>query len=144
MAEEWLSCRATKDDNTMNLYLWIAAGGALGSVARFGAAEGITRLAGMAFPWGTLVVNVAGSFVIGFFATATSPVGRWPVGIEGRHFFMTGVLGGFTTFSAFRLQTIELFQAGHAGRALANIALSLLLCLAATWLGHWLAGWVKG
>jgi fluoride exporter len=120
----------------MNLYLWIAAGGALGSVARFGAAEGITRLAGMAFPWGTLVVNVAGSFVIGFFATATSPVGRWPVGIEGRHFFMTGVLGGFTTFSSFSLQTMGLMREGEWLRAGGNVAGSVLLCLIAVWLGH--------
>jgi CrcB protein len=56
---------------------------------------------------------------------------------------MVGVLGGFTTFSAFSLQTIELFQMGHAGRALANVGLSLVLCLAATGLGHWLAGLLK-
>jgi CrcB protein len=120
----------------INVYLWIAAGGALGSVARFGAGEGIARLAGAQFPWGTLAVNVAGSFLIGFFATATSPGGRWPVGSEGRHFFMTGVLGGFTTFSSFSLQTLGLMREGEWLRAGGNVAGSVVLCLLAVWLGH--------
>jgi fluoride exporter len=120
----------------MSLYIWIALGGALGSVARFGAAEGVTRLAGAAFPWGTLLVNVVGSFVIGFFATATTAHGRWPVGSDGRHFFMTGVLGGFTTFSSFSLQTMGLMREGEWLRAGGNVAGSVVLCLLAVWLGH--------
>ena len=120
----------------MNLYLWIALGGALGSVARFGASEAVARGMGAAFPWGTLVVNVVGSFVIGFFATLTAPGGRWPVGSEGRHFFMTGVLGGFTTFSSFSLQTLGLMREGEWLRAGGNVAGSVALCLVAVWLGH--------
>jgi CrcB protein len=120
----------------ITVYLWIAAGGALGSVARFGVGEATARLAGTSFPWGTLVVNVAGSFVIGFFATATSPGGRWPVGSEGRHFFMTGLLGGFTTFSSFSLQTLGLMRDGDWLRAGGNVAGSVVLCLIAVWLGH--------
>ncbi|ATC66222.1 fluoride efflux transporter CrcB [Nibricoccus aquaticus] len=120
----------------MTLYMWIALGGALGSVARFGAAEAVTRGVAGAFPWGTLVVNVVGSFVIGFFATLTAPGGRWPVGSEGRHFFMTGVLGGFTTFSSFSLQTLGLMQKGEWLRAGGNVAGSVGLCLVAVWLGH--------
>ena len=120
----------------MNLYLWIALGGAIGSVARFGAAEAVMRGTGGAFPWGTLVVNIAGCFAIGFFATLTAPCGRWPVGSEGRHFFMTGVLGGFTTFSAFSLQTLGLMREGEWLRAGGNVAGSVVLCLLAVWLGH--------
>jgi fluoride exporter len=120
----------------INLYLWIAAGGALGSVARFGVAEALARSAGTSFPWGTLIVNVAGSFVIGFFATATAPGGRWAVGGEGRHFFMTGVLGGFTTFSSFSLQTLGLMREGAWLRAGGNVVGSVALCLLAVWLGH--------
>ena len=120
----------------MNLYLWIALGGALGSVARFGASEAVARGMGAAFPWGTLAVNVVGSFVIGFFATLTAPGGRWPVGSEGRHFFMTGVLGGFTTFSSFSLQTLGLMREGEWLRAGGNVTGSVALCLVAVWLGH--------
>jgi CrcB protein len=120
----------------MNIYLWIALGGALGSVARFGASELITQGIGGAFPWGTLVVNLVGSFIIGFFAAVTAPSGRWPVGCEGRHFFMTGVLGGFTTFSSFSLQTLGLMREGEWLRAGGNVAGSVGLCLIAVWLGH--------
>ena len=120
----------------MNLYLWIALGGAIVSVARFGAAEAVMRGTDGVFPWGTLVVNVTGCFAIGFFATLTGPGGRWPVGSEGRHFFMTGVLGGFTTFSAFSLQTLGLMREGEWLRAGGNVAGSVGLCLIAVWLGH--------
>ena len=120
----------------MILYLWIAIGGALGSVGRFAASEAVMRSMGGAFPWGTLIVNVAGSFVIGFFATITAPNGRWPVGFDGRHFFMTGVLGGFTTFSSFSLQTLGLMREGELLRAGGNVTGSVVLCLVAVWLGH--------
>lgn len=120
----------------MVLYLLIALGGALGSVARFALSGFVAHHWGQTFPWGTLVVNVLGSFVIGFFATLTSPDGRMLVGPGGRHFFMTGVLGGFTTFSSFSLQTLNLAQEGEWSRAGGNAALSLVLCLGAVWLGH--------
>jgi CrcB protein len=120
----------------MNLYLLIALGGALGSVTRFALADVTGQHLGDSFPWGTMLVNVAGSFVIGFFATFTGPEGRVPVGTQGRHFFMTGVLGGFTTFSSFSLQTLALVREGDWARAGGNVAGSVVLCLLAVWLGH--------
>jgi CrcB protein len=120
----------------MQLYLLIALGGALGSVARFALSGFVASHVGETFPWGTLVINVTGSFVIGFFATLTEPEGRVLVGPAGRQFFMTGVLGGFTTFSSFSLQTLNLARDGDWLRATGNSAGSLVLCLLAVWLGH--------
>lgn len=120
----------------MLLYLWIAVGSALGGVARFALSGLIAHRFGESFPWGTLLVNVLGSFLIGFFATLTEPGGRLFVPSTGRHFFMTGVLGGFTTFSSFSLQTLNLARDGELLAAGANAAGSLFLCLLAVWLGH--------
>lgn len=120
----------------MTLYLLIALGGALGSVTRFFLSGIVAHWFGGTFPWGTLIVNVTGSFVIGFFATVTGPDGRWFVSAESRQFFMTGVLGGYTTFSSFSLQTLTLANDGEWARAAANILLSVLSCLLAVWLGH--------
>jgi crcB protein len=117
-------------------YLWVALGGALGSAARFGLGQWVTRVSAPGFPWGTLLVNVVGSFAIGFIAAATAPGGRWPVGDAGRQFLMTGVLGGFTTFSAFSLQTLGLMQESAWLKAGGNVAGSVALCLLAVWLGH--------
>src|SRR5207253_4294793 len=91
---------------------------------------------GDGFPWGTLVVNVTGSFIIGFFATLTAPEGRMFAGSSTRHFFMTGICGGYTTFSAFSLQTLNLAREGEWLRAGANTVGSVVLCLIAVWLGH--------
>lgn len=126
----------------MHVYLLIALGGALGSVGRYACAEWVARQAGAGFPWGTLCVNVIGSLVIGFFATYTGPEGRAAVGAEGRLFFMTGVLGGFTTFSTFSLQTLALARDGEWLRAGGNVAASVALCLVAVWLGYLLATWL--
>jgi len=123
----------------MLAYLWIAIGGAMGSVARFWFSGVVARQFGETFPWGTLLVNVSGSFAIGFFATLTGPDGRWLVGPGGRQFFMIGVCGGYTTFSSFSLQTLSLMEAGEWFHAMSNALASLLLCLAAVWLGHLLA-----
>lgn len=120
----------------MSLYLYIALGGALGSVGRFALSGLVAQHFGETFPWGTLVVNVLGSFIIGFFATLTAPDGRMLVGATGRHFVMTGVLGGFTTFSSFSLQTLNLLRDGDLARAGGNVVGSLVLCLVAVWLGH--------
>lgn len=120
----------------MSLYFWIALGSALGGIARFGLAGFVDQRIGESFPWGTVIVNVAGCFVIGFFATLTAPGGRFPVGAAGRHFFMTGVLGGFTTFSSFSLQTLSLARDGDWLRAGGNAIGSLAFCLVAVWLGH--------
>lgn len=120
----------------MSLYLWLALGGAIGSLARFGVSGLVTHHFGGAFPWGTLVINVTGSFLIGFIATFTDPDGRFTLNSTARYFLMTGVLGGFTTFSAFSLQTLDLARDGEWLRAGANSVGSLVLCLAAVWLGH--------
>jgi CrcB protein len=132
---------AAQNSSNMNVYLWVAIGGALGSVARLGAVELGTRCWGHEFPWGTLVVNIVGSFVIGFFATVTDPDlgGRWPVGAMGRQFFMTGVLGGFTTFSAFSLQTLSLARGSEWIKAGGYAASSVVLCLIGVWLGYLVA-----
>jgi CrcB protein len=120
-------------------YLWIAAGGALGSVARFWL-NGLvsTRLpSGETFPLGTLIVNVVGSFIIGVLAALTIPEGR--LGSAERafvtQFLMIGICGGFTTFSSFSLQTITLIRDREWLYAGGNVLLSVALCLVATWLG---------
>ncbi len=123
----------------MTLYLLIAIGGALGSVMRFAMSCFVAQQAGEAFPWGTLLVNVLGSFIIGFFATFTGPDGRYLVSSAGRQFFMTGVMGGFTTFSSFSLQTLALSREGEWLRAGGNVVGSVVLCLVAVWIGHLLA-----
>src|ERR1035437_3298588 len=127
----------------MTIYLLIALGGALGSVSRFALSGFVAHHFGETFPWGTLLVNVAGSFIIGFFATLTEPTGRLLVGPGGRHFFMTGVLGGFTTFSSFSLQTLNLAREGQLLQARGNVAGSVLACLLAVWLGHLAAVWLN-
>ena len=91
---------------------------------------------GETFPWGTLVINVTGSFAIGFFNTLTGPDGRWFVSSEGRMFFMTGICGGYTTYSSFSLQTLNLAREGEWLHAGGNIAGSVVFCLLAVWLGH--------
>lgn len=124
---------------SFSVYLCIALGGALGSVARFALSSLVAQQTGESFPWGTLLVNVIGSFVIGFFATYIIVDNKPTVGLEGRHFFMTGVLGGFTTFSSFSLQTLGLAREGEWLKAGANVSGSVVLCLAAVWLGFWIA-----
>ena len=108
-------------------------------MARWWASFLVAERMGNAFPWGTLLVNVSGSLIIGLFATLTGPNGRWTVPAESRLFFMVGVCGGYTTFSSFSLQTLELVQAGQWGRAVWNVFLSVALCLLGVWLGHVLA-----
>ena len=120
-------------------YFWVGLGGALGSVARFWASGFVARHFGETFPFGTLVVNVTGSFVIGFFSTLTGPDGRWLVAPQGRTFFMIGVCGGYTTFSSFSLQTLDLARDGEWLYAGANALLSVVLCMFAVWFGHVLA-----
>jgi len=117
-------------------YLWVAIGGALGTVGRFWLSGLIANKFGQTFPWGTLLINVTGSFIIGFFATLTDPEGRYLVSPGVRVFFMIGICGGYTTFSSFSLQTLALAQDGEWLFAGANCVASLVLCLAAVWLGH--------
>jgi CrcB protein len=117
-------------------YLWVAIGSAIGGVLRFLCSGLIAERIGEVFPWGTLAVNVAGSFVFGFFFTLTGPDGRLLVGAPARQFVMIGLCGGFTTFSSFSLQTLNLARDGDWLRASTNIVGSVVLCLAAVWLGH--------
>jgi CrcB protein len=121
------------------MYVWIAIGSALGGAARYACSGLVARLIGETFPWGTLIVNVTGSFLIGFLATLTDPDGRYLFGSTARQFILTGVLGGYTTFSSFSLQTLNLVRDGQLVPAGANIVGSVVLCLAAVWLGHILA-----
>jgi fluoride exporter len=124
----------------MLAYLWIAVGGALGSVGRYWFSGVVARQFGETFPWGTLLVNATGSLVIGFFATLTGPDGRWLVPAWFRQqFFMLGLCGGYTTFSSFSLQTFSLAQDGEWFYASANVVVSVVTCLLAVWLGHLLA-----
>ncbi len=120
----------------MQAYIWIALGSALGGMARYWCSGVVAARFGETFPWGTVLVNVVGSFLIGLVATLTAPDGRLLVGPHARQFVMLGVLGGFTTFSSFSLQTLNLLHAGEWGRALANVGASVALCLVAVWLGH--------
>ena len=115
--------------------IWIALGGALGSVARYWVAV-LAAPASRNLPWGTIGINVVGSFAIAFFGTLTAADGRHPLPDTARLFFMVGVCGGFTTFSSFSLQTLDLLRGGAPGRALANIVLSVALCLGAATLGY--------
>jgi CrcB protein len=117
-------------------YLWIALGGALGTIARALCAEAAARAFGDGFPWGILIINVVGSLVIGFFAALTGVGGRYLVASDARQFVMVGLCGGFTTFSSFSLQTLNLLLDGYILRAGANIVGSVTLCLLAVWLGH--------
>ncbi len=120
----------------MITYLWIALGSALGGMARYACSSLVANTVGQTFPWGTLLINVLGSFVIGFFATLTGPDGRVLVPGDMRQFVMVGLCGGYTTFSSFSLQTLTLAQDGELARAGLNVVLSVVLCLASVWLGH--------
>jgi CrcB protein len=119
--------------------LVIGLGSALGGLARYLCGLLAVALVGASFPWGTIAINLIGSFVIGAFNTLTGPDGRLYVRPLGRQFVMVGLCGGYTTFSSFSLETLALLQQGRPFAAGANIALSLVLCLLAVWLGHGLA-----
>ncbi len=118
------------------LYLAVAAGAAIGGTARAALSLAALGLAGPGFPWGTLLANVGGSFLIGLFAALTGPGGRLAASPRTREFVMTGFCGGFTTFSMFSLETVSLAAAGAYGTAVLNVAVSLAAWLAAVWAGH--------
>jgi fluoride exporter len=120
-------------------YLWIMLGGALGTGARYWCSGFVARTIGETFPWGTLIINVLGSFIIGLFATLTGPDGRVFVGATARQFVMIGICGGYTTFSSFSLQTLNLMNDGEWVSAGGNVVMSVVLCLIAVWAGQAIA-----
>jgi fluoride exporter len=119
----------------VKLYLLIAAGGALGTIARYALSSFIAGTFGDVFPWGTLIVNISGCFLIGFFAALTGPDGRVAASPDFRQFVMVGICGGYTTFSSFSLQTLNLLRGGDLLRGGGNIGLSVGACMLGVWLG---------
>jgi CrcB protein len=128
---------------TIQLALFLALGGALGTLARFAVSVAAAPYS-QSMPWGTILINIVGSFVIGGFGTLTLAQGRYPVSEGVRLFVMVGLCGGFTTFSAFSLQTLDLLRAGATMRALFNVFFSVAACIAAVALGHWVAAQMNG
>lgn len=126
------------------IYLWVAVGGALGSVARFWLGNLVVTWLGAEFPWGTLFINILGSFIISFFGLLTASSQKLMLPNEIRIFVMVGLCGGFTTFSAFSLQTVDLLRAGFAERAVAYILASIILSILACAAGYWLAASMPG
>jgi CrcB protein len=117
-------------------YISVALGSMVGAVARFLVSVLSVSQFGDRFPWGTLFVNVTGSFVIGFYAALTGPDGRLFVSARQRLFVMVGFCGGYTTFSAFSLETLRLAQSGNFGTALVYIFVSIVTWLISVWIGH--------
>ncbi len=124
----------------MFAYFCVAVGGALGSVGRFWLASLIAERYGTGFPWGTLVINVSGSLVIGLFAALNETEGHMGASPTFRQFFMIGICGGYTTFSSFSLETWRQIQSGNWLHASSYVMLSVFLCLIAVWLGYLLGG----
>lgn len=117
----------------MKLILYIASGGAIGAVMRYGASLGVYSLFGRNFPYGTLFVNVAGSLLMGVLSVVM--LDRFNIGPEWRAAILVGLLGSFTTFSTFSIETLNLLEQGDMIKAIANIAVSVIVCLAAVWFG---------
>ena len=122
--------------HTWTAYFWVALGGALGSMARFSLSLFVDGRVGSKFPWGTFLVNVVGSFVIGALAAVADQPGRFSLSPAMRQLLMVGICGGFTTFSSFSIQTLELMRGGQPLYAAANVVGSVVLCLLAVWGGH--------
>lgn len=123
--------------------LLVGLGGAIGTLARYGIGEWAQPIS-RTLPWGTIIINIAGSFIIGFFGTLTLAHGKHPVSENTRLFVMVGLCGGFTTFSAFSLQTLDLLRQEALIRAGVNVVLSVTLCVMATGAGHIIASRMNG
>ena len=117
----------------MKVLIFIAMGGAIGAVLRYGASLGVYSFMGRGFPYGTLFVNVTGSLLMGLLGVLM--LERFDIGPEWRAAVLVGVLGSFTTFSTFSIETLNLLEQGDVMRAVTNIALSVLVCLVAVWFG---------
>lgn len=129
--------RALRDSAV--LYALVALGSTVGGVLRAAVGVAVVEALGPSFPWATLIVNVVGSFAIGFYATLSGPDGRLFAGTRQRQFVMTGFCGGFTTFSVFSLETFRMAAAGDMVAAGASAGMSVVTWLAAAWLGHGVA-----
>ena len=123
--------------------LLVMIGGALGTLARY-AVSVLAAPISRELPIATIIINVTGSFVIGLFATLTMAQGRFPVSDQARLFVMVVLCGGYTTFSSFSLQTLDLLRDGALGRAAVNVAASVILCILAVAAGYLLAAWING
>lgn len=126
------------DARVVRTYLIVAIGGAIGSAVRFWLSDLGSTLVYGTFPWGILLVNIIGCFVIGFFSEATGNSGMLNVSPDTRVFVIIGLCGGFTTFSSFSLGTLALLQKGQLLAPLTNVLLSVICCLVAVTIGVWL------
>lgn len=124
-------------------FFWVMVGGALGTGARFAISGLAAQRWGETFPWGTILINITGSFLISLFAGLVGPNGRWLVGPLGRQFLMYGICGGYTTFSSFSIQTLNLMRDGQRMLAAANVVGSVVACLVAVWLGAIVAEFIN-
>jgi CrcB protein len=124
----------------------IMIGGALGTLARYAIGVAAGPISGQfgQLPWGTILINVSGSFIIGFFGTLTLAHGRFPAPESLRLFVMIGLCGGYTTFSSFSLQTLDLIRSGGMVRAAVNVAASVVFCIIAVAAGHLIASHLNG
>lgn len=113
--------------------LAIAGGGAMGALLRFWMSTGIYNVLGRGFPYGTLAVNVLGSLLMGFLYVLL--IDKLPLGPTWRAALLVGLLGAFTTFSTFSMETLNLIEEGELVKAMLNVALSVVLCLFAAWIG---------
>ncbi len=120
-------------DAQMTQLMAIAAGGAIGAVLRYWVSTLVQSRTATAFPYGTLTVNVVGSLLIGFLYIWLTE--RLAVGPAGRAFMLIGLLGGFTTFSTFSIETLNLMESGQLGKALVNVLASVIVCVSAAALG---------
>jgi fluoride exporter len=125
--------------DTLILYALVALGASIGGVFRALASLGVLELTPAGFPWGTLLVNAVGSLAIGFYATLTEPGGRVFASARQRQFVMTGICGGFTTFSLFSLETLQLLHGAGWSATAMHVTASVVIWLVSVWLGYRLA-----
>ena len=128
---------------SLNTCLLIMVGGAVGTLLRY-LISALTSASPQQLPWSTIAINIAGSFIIGFFGTLTLSSGKFPVSENIRMLVMVGICGGFTTFSSFSLQTFDLMRNGYFVRATLNVVGSVVLCICAVAVGHLIAAHFNG